>query len=829
MLYLAEITYVDPTSLQPTILRYSSGKQGFMTLPADSPGNTWYEPRLKVPSDFQTSVFKDGVTGGSATGGYGTCELINQDGALDFLMGEAFDGRQIRILYGDETKGYSSFQPILTGTMCQPQLTWKYLTFLIRDYTELFDKPISAWTFLGNNVGGVGIQGTPNDYMGKTLPVCLGHCLGIQPAWVSQGGMIYMVHGYGPIKAVDAVYSNGIIMPLDCSVGGTVESAAATYTSAQSFTLTGVNKTGAYTAGLLLYITQAAGSGNMVVVSSTYTGGNTVVTIAVPSTQALANTFSLTNAAITQIAYGGGDCVTLAALQAATPAAGCFCTCLALGLFKISGGTGTTITCDARGDASGGVYVNTVAGIIQRIAQNYIQWPRTNIALYSEQFANAAWTETGVTVGGAASSVPIAGMGTAVLTETGAAGHNLTQNLTTATGMYCYSIFTLPNGGRTTFRLKMVDGGNSANYCSADFDLVAMTYSNVKAVGLAVGPNWSATGFITAAGLITYPNGWMRLWIAGQPNSTLTTVNFVLEGLSGGSETYTDSASWGVGGAMFEFNFPSPHIYTGPTLASPVTGYDPLIGPSLNMASFTALATAIPYDVGYYVAAGDTTTAADVMNALCGCGGAFWGFDRSGNLYVNQFVKPLASATPVAIFGSSIPLQDTLERSAPFNTKDGTPAYRVQLNAVHNWTPLQPASIASSLWTTNPTWVSWLGLADRVAQAEDLNAYYLHPLGSTITAQTYIADMTDAMAEANRMLTLYKGTLDRFTLTTKIDQGSGATVAGTIPLSTMLSIMIGSIIRIQDPRFNLSAGRNFVVVGVTESHKDGKMTLEVLG
>jgi hypothetical protein len=62
----------------------------------------------------------------------------------------------------------------------------------------------------------------------------------------------------------------------------------------------------------------------------------------------------------------GTDRANLAALEAATIAAGQYDTCLALGLVRLGSAPSGRITIDAGGDASGG-YVETAAGIVERI------------------------------------------------------------------------------------------------------------------------------------------------------------------------------------------------------------------------------------------------------------------------------------------------------------------------------------------------------------------------------------------------------------------------------------------------------------------------------
>jgi hypothetical protein len=69
--------------------------------------------------------------------------------------------------------------------------------------------------------------------------------------------------------------------------------------------------------------------------------------------------------------------------------------------------------------------------------------------------------------------------------------------------------------GTGSVRLEISDPNNSANNVLADFNLATGAYSNVQANGQAVGPQYQATGFITAAGVIQEPNGFWRIWVAG--------------------------------------------------------------------------------------------------------------------------------------------------------------------------------------------------------------------------------------------------------------------------------------------------------------------------
>lgn len=743
--YLMELTYLDPATFQTTTLRFASGGGGFTTSPTDTPANTFYEPRIKVPNNWQAAVFRDGLTGGGADGGFGTAQLANHDGFFDQFMGMAFDGQPFRLLHGDIDQPYSAFSVLLTGTMSQPEFTWNYCNIKVRDYSKFFDKALSQYTYLGNNVAGQGVEGTPDDLMGKAKPLCFGRCYNLTPSCVSTSAMLFQVHN-GPIKAVDAVYVDAAVWALDTSLGA------------------------------------------------------------------------------------AGDFATIAAMVAATPGAGKFVTCLAAGMFMMSGSVSSGITCDVRGCALGGVYVNTVPDIIQRIVQNYIQRKRTNLLWPSEDLANAAWVAAGLTKGAVITSGQHAGM-TPLIETTGAGTHTFSMTLTLGTGMYCFSIPVTP-AGRALARLKLVNPATPANNCLVDFDLTSGEVLLVQANGQAVGPQYTATGFITDGGVIVDKSGALRIWVAGQPDQSFSQIQAVLSLLSGTDASYTDSytGTGAVGlyvgapslGAQLEA-YSSPAIYTGPTTTGPATGYDPVVGPAVNTASFAALEAldTANAEVGYALAAGDTTTAADVMSALAASVGCWWAFDHYGTMIIGQLSKPDPAATPVARFTWEVDglpsniIQDSFDRSAPYDSSDGTIAYRITMQCIRNWTTQQKSAVASSLWTGNPTRVAWVGKQWREMRAEDLSSLSAHPLACELSFTGYFTNPADALAECKRLLAFYGQHLDRFTFKTKLECAK--------------SLNLGDVVSLEIPRMLLDGGKNCVVTGITEVHELGEVTLEVMG
>lgn len=831
--YLLEMNCLDPDN-NPVTIGVSTQQGGYSPLPGDNAPVPFYPPALNTPPNYKAQAFQNGLEGGCSTGDMGTATIENGQGEYDQYFNYAFDGQLMRLLMGEEGAPYADFVPILSGTMCQPMFIYQYMQVQVRDYMEFFDQAISQYVYLGNNVAGAGVEGTPDDIGGKSKPLGLGIVRNSSWAWVSQSYMIGQVHN-GPILSVnpnagDGLYANGIPYPLDTSVNGSVESASATYVSALSLSLTGVNRTSTYVAGLLLTITYTVSDdtnvGNLVVVGSAVSGSNTVLTLAQVANQAYAFTLP-SGCTINKISYGGGDCPNLASLEAASPADGTYCTGLFGGYVKAAGGASAQITVDYHGDNTGGVFSCTVADIIKCAILNYSRRKRTNIVLKSELFSDPSWVLTGLTPGAQVQSGANAGMW--FLTETTASGnHSLAQTQNLGTGMFCFSIPVMP-GTRTLCRLRLYNPATPANNCQVDFDLAAMQVLQILANGNAVGPQYTSTGFITNGGIIADPSGALRLWVAGQPDQSFTQLGYELELLSGTDANYTDtyagdgqSGLW-VGapklGAQLE-TYSSPSAYTGPTLTTPVIGYDPVLAPTIDPLSFAAMNTAAPYAVGFQVNTGDSTTVLQLMQAMCDSALAWCTTNRAGQVTIGQLAVPSQTATALHYFTSEDIVDDSLDKLPPFENKNGAPAKSVSLTYQHNNTVQAKSSLPSSMWQSNPYRVSWLGQEWRTMSQQANWMLARDPLACDLSFTTYIDSPAAALNECKRRFAIYSGALMRLTFKCYMD---------ALTPTQRANLNIGSIVNVQYSRFGLENGRNFLVLFIEESHQDNDITLEVLG
>lgn len=191
-------------------LRFSSGL-GFMSRPDDRPPNAYYEPRVSVPFNFERLIFTDGTSAGAADTGYGEIELVNPDGELDFLAECGLDGRQVRLLHGDEAGPLADFELVFVGTVTQPEFSWRRVVLPVRDRAEELRKAIQQNVYAGSNQGPAGVEGTADDLKDKGKPLAFGRCRNVPATCVNGSTLVFQIHD-GPVAAIPAVYDRGMAL-----------------------------------------------------------------------------------------------------------------------------------------------------------------------------------------------------------------------------------------------------------------------------------------------------------------------------------------------------------------------------------------------------------------------------------------------------------------------------------------------------------------------------------------------------------------------------------------------------------------------------------------
>jgi hypothetical protein len=180
-----------------------------------------------------------------------------------------------------------------------------------------------------------------------------------------------------------------------------------------------------------------------------------------------------------------------------------------------------------------------------------IEEARTNLVTYSEDFTNAAWVKTGITVTANSSTAPDGSMTADLLTSNGS-GTNRARFSTAVSGAHSYSIFA--KAGTGSF-IQILDGA-SVNYF-ANFDIGA---------GVVGGKGSLVTSSISDVG-----NGWYRCTMS--TDGSVAGVNFNIYIVDNASAAYGSSSTSPdtvyVYGAQLEAgSFPTSYIPTSGATAT---------------------------------------------------------------------------------------------------------------------------------------------------------------------------------------------------------------------------------------------------------------------
>lgn len=198
-IYLAELQAYDPATSSVVTWRFSSGT-GY------SNGSVFYAPRIEQPATFSRSM--SGGIGGRTSTSYGELTLINNDGGLNALADDYFDGRTLTLKRGSASQPYSSFSTLLVATVETVAMERERVSVRLRDKTISLDTPFSTVKYAGNNVLPAGIEGTADDIKDNYKPRIFGRIALMQPVLVNTSKLIYQVNN-GSVDAVLNVFDAG--------------------------------------------------------------------------------------------------------------------------------------------------------------------------------------------------------------------------------------------------------------------------------------------------------------------------------------------------------------------------------------------------------------------------------------------------------------------------------------------------------------------------------------------------------------------------------------------------------------------------------------------
>lgn len=194
MKYAVALNYYNPADQSIGAL-YFCTENGFIFPEYDNSFQTsidvsgmWFEPRLKQPCNFGTAMpFITSSSGGSV----GEVELVNNDGALDYMAYYDYDGRDLYLfgIASDDVSIYLLGSFILEQLKCGMQT----ITCVIRDRLYYLETDFQLNKFLGNNIAPDGVEGSES-LKDKPKPFLVGNCYAISPILVNASKLIYQLN-----------------------------------------------------------------------------------------------------------------------------------------------------------------------------------------------------------------------------------------------------------------------------------------------------------------------------------------------------------------------------------------------------------------------------------------------------------------------------------------------------------------------------------------------------------------------------------------------------------------------------------------------------------
>jgi len=230
-------------------------------------------------------------------------------------------------------------------------------------------------------------------------------------------------------------------------------------------------------------------------------------------------------------------------------------------------------------------------------------------------------------------------------------------------------------------------------------------------------------------------------------------------------------------------------------------GLYPIEPQYIDLASLNRLDAVLSGDVGTYI--NQNMAASDVINDLISGTGAYWTFTRQGLLFAGTVSPPTVESSVITI--------DTIDEQGIKLDRVIKPSWRVTVGYDPAWTVQDESELAAATTDAVRSFVSneyrYLTNEDRSirGRSQDLIEKVFY---------TNIADQTKAQELLNRLVEIYSQPRQVFQLT--IYRG-------------LFKLFIGDQIKLIYNRFNLDAGKVFIISGVSEDAETGATVFELWG
>jgi hypothetical protein len=179
---------------------------GFVTTPAESPANTYWDRRIEVPLVVEQSLFAGADAGGRSEISVGQITLANEDGALDALAGYDWDGRLIELRFSAlANPALADFAVAFSGT-AERLVPGDEIAIEVRDLQILLDEPYQPARFAGTG----GAEG-PAELKDRRKPRVMGVVRQFTPLLLNEPAQVWCF-GDGPVGGPLEVRDAGVLL-----------------------------------------------------------------------------------------------------------------------------------------------------------------------------------------------------------------------------------------------------------------------------------------------------------------------------------------------------------------------------------------------------------------------------------------------------------------------------------------------------------------------------------------------------------------------------------------------------------------------------------------
>lgn len=223
----------------------------------------------------------------------------------------------------------------------------------------------------------------------------------------------------------------------------------------------------------------------------------------------------------------------------------------------------------------------------------------------------------------------------------------------------------------------------------------------------------------------------------------------------------------------------------------------------LDTTSFTNFETDFGHIIGIHISSKFVNTGVILDELMAGAGG-FWYFDRDGKLVVGQLKAPTSPIT--TLFD-----KDTSSLLLLTQNNEALPSWKRILMYDQVLSVMGREDVAGSVTDED---VAFVSREFRLVEAFGSGVRAQFRLAREVLVRSFIRTETNAQIEVDRLLALHEVKRDIYQLKLR---------------GKLFELWLSDIVTLQINRFDLSVGKDFIIMSIDENVRTGMTTVELWG